>query len=112
MMRIVALKLFRAAVPLKKVVKHASFERSVSENLVVRVELSDGTIGYGEGVPRPYVTGETVDTAFGLISSHDWAAQIGAPADFEEVIRRLEALRIPENENDLRGMAGNAARCA
>jgi muconate cycloisomerase len=112
MMRIVALKLFRAAVPLKRVVKHASFERSVSENLVVRAELSDGTIGYGEGVPRPYVTGETVDTAFGLISSHDWAAQIGAPADFEGVIRRLEALRIPENENDLRGMAGNAARCA
>lgn len=112
MTRLVGLKLHRVAVPLKRVVKHASFERSVSENLVVRAELSDGSIGYGEGVPRPYVTGETVDTAFALLASHDWAAQIGMPDDFAEVVRRLESLRIPETESDPRGMAGNAAHCA
>ena len=111
-MKIVGIKLHRVAVPLKKVVKHASFERSSSENLVVRVELDDGSFGYGEGVPRPYVTGETVDTAFELLSAHDWAAQIGGPRDFGEVVRRLETLRIPENESDPRGMAGNAAHCA
>ena len=82
MASIVGLKLYRAAVPLKKVVKHASFERSVSENLVVRVELSDGSVGYGEGVPRSYVTGETVETAFALLSAHDWSAQIGQPGRF------------------------------
>jgi muconate cycloisomerase len=97
---------------LKKVVKHASFERSVSENLVARVELSDGSVGHGEGVPRSYVTGETVETAFALLSAHDWSMQIGRPADYGEVVRRLEALRIPENEADPRGMDGNAARCA
>lgn len=112
MVSLVGLKLYRVAVPLKKVVKHASFERSVSENLVVRAELSDGAVGYGEGVPRSYVTGETVDTAFALLSAHDWAAQLGSPSDFPEVVRRLESLRIPENEADPRGMAGNAARCA
>src|SRR6516164_2334990 len=108
----VGLTLYRAAIPLKKVVKHASFERSVSENLVVRAELSDGSVGYGEGVPRSYVTGETVETAFALLSAHDWAAQIGSPADFREVVERLDALRVPENEADPRGMVGNAARCA
>ena len=41
-MNITSLKLFKVAVPLRKVVRHASFERSVSENLVVRVRLSDG----------------------------------------------------------------------
>ena len=111
-MRIVGLRLHRVVVPLKKVVKHASFERSASENLVVRVELADGSVGLGEGVPRPYVTGETVDTAFVLLSAHDWAAQIGQPGDFPEVVRRLETLRISENESDPRGMAGNAAHCA
>jgi L-Ala-D/L-Glu epimerase len=111
-MRIVGLRLYRVAVPLKKVVKHASFERSVSENLVVRVELDDGAVGYGEGVPRPYVTGETVDTAFELLSAHDWAGRIGQPGDFDQVVRRLEELRIPETEADPRGMAGNAAHCA
>lgn len=110
-MRIVGLRLHRLAVPLKKVVKHASFERSESENLVVRVELADGSVGYGEGVPRPYVTGETVDTAFALLSAHDWAARIGLPGDFAEVVRRLDGLCIPENAADPRGMAGNAARC-
>jgi muconate cycloisomerase len=93
-------------------VKHASFERSTSENLVVRVELADGTIGYGEGVPRPYVTGETVESAFDVLSAHDWAAPIGRPGDLPEVVRRLDALRIPDTEADPRGMSGNAAHCA
>ena len=100
------------AVPLKKVVRHASFERSVSENLVVRVELSDGYVGYGEGVPRSYVTGETVESAFGCCHRTTGRAQIGQPGDFAEVVERLETLTLPEIEADPRGMAGNAARCA
>lgn len=111
-MRIASLKLFRVAVPLKKVVRHASFERSASENLVVRVELAGGPVGYGEGVPRPYVTGETVESTFGVLAAHDWARRIGQPANFRQVVERLEALRLPETEADPRGMAGNAARCA
>jgi L-alanine-DL-glutamate epimerase-like enolase superfamily enzyme len=111
-MGIASLKLFHVAVPLKKVVKHASFERSVSENLVVRVTLADGQVGYGEGVPRSYVTGETVESTFGVLSAHDWARAIGRPADFRQVVHRLESLRLPQAEADPRGMAGNAARCA
>src|SRR5262249_41802627 len=57
LVRMVGLRLYRVAVPLKKAVKHASFERSVSENLVVRAELSDGSVGFGGGGPRSYVTG-------------------------------------------------------
>ena len=108
-MRIASLKLYRVAVPLKRVVKHASFERSVSENLVVRVTLADGHVGYGEGVPRSYVTGETVESTFGVLSAHDWAREIGRPGDFGQVVERLESLRLPETEADPRGMAGNAA---
>ena len=51
-MTIDSITLFKVAVPLRRVVKHASFERSVSENLVVRVTLAGGVVGYGEGVPR------------------------------------------------------------
>ncbi len=111
-MSIASLKLYRVAVPLKRVVKHASFERSVSENLVVRVTLADGHVGYGEGVPRSYVTGETVESTFGVLSAQDWARAIGQPADFSQVVDRLESLRLPQTEADPRGMAGNAARCA
>jgi muconate cycloisomerase len=111
-MRIASLKLYRVAVPLKKVVRHASFERSESENLVVRVMLADDSVGYGEGVPRPYVTGETVESTFGVLGSHDWGRLIGRPGDFRQVVERLEAIQLPETEADPRGMAGNAARCA
>jgi L-Ala-D/L-Glu epimerase len=111
-MSISSLKLYKLAVPLKKVVKHASFERSVSENLVVRVTLSDGTTGFGEGVPRSYVTGETLESAFAALEKNDWARTIGRPASFSEVVGRLECLTLPEIESDPRGMFGNAARCA
>jgi L-Ala-D/L-Glu epimerase len=111
-MSITSLKLFTIAVPLKKVVRHASFERSSSENLVVRVTLSDGIIGYGEGVPRSYVTGETLETAIAALEGPDWARLVGRPRDFGEVAATLERLTLPEIESDPRGMAGNAARCA
>ena len=91
-MSIASLKLFKIAVPLKKVVKHASFERSVSENLVVRVTLSDGMTGYGEGVPRSYVTGETLESAFAALESFDLARVIGRPASFDQVVERLADL--------------------
>jgi muconate cycloisomerase len=111
-MTISKLELYTAAVPLKKTVKHASFERTVSENLIARVVLSDGVEGYGEGVPRPYVTGETIETATTALGSQDWARIIGRPANFAEVVARVSALTLPEIESDPRGMAGNAARCA
>jgi L-Ala-D/L-Glu epimerase len=111
-MSISQLKLYKIAVPLKKVVKHASFERSVSENLVLRITLSDGTTGYGEGVPRSYVTGETLESAFAALEARDWAAKMGRPTSFDQVVERLDALTLPEIESDPRGMFGNAARCA
>ena len=107
-----ALDLFHVAVPLKKAIRHASHERTTSDNLVVRVTLDDGLTGYGEGVPRSYVTGETIESTFAMLSGLDLARQIGRPRDFTEVVRRLEAFTLPEIEADPRGMAGNAARCA
>ena len=104
--------LHRVEVPLKKPVKHASFERSTSENLVVRVELDDGSVGFGEGVPRPYVTGETLETAFHALQKTDWPRTIARPESFPALVAILERLTLPEIESDPRGMRGNAARCA
>ncbi len=111
-MRIRSLDLFHVAVPLRKAIKHASHARTVSDNLVVRVTLADGTIGYGEGVPRSYVTGETIDTTFTTLAHLDASRQIGTPGDMEGVVAALANLTVPETNADPRGMAGNAARCA
>ncbi|MGO9598440.1 MAG: dipeptide epimerase [Isosphaeraceae bacterium] len=111
-LRIRRIALFRVAVPLKKEITHASHSRTESENLVVRVELASGQVGHGEGVPRSYVTGETIESAFAALQAHDWARIIGIPQDFAEVVHRLETLSLPEIDADPRGMAANAARCA
>src|SRR5262245_16926603 len=107
-----SLDLFHLAVPLKKKIRHASHERVDSDNLVVRVTLDDGQVGHGEGVPRPYIPGETIETTFDTLAHLDLARHFGRPGDYAEVVRRLESLRIPETDDDPRGMAGNAARCA
>jgi L-Ala-D/L-Glu epimerase len=107
-----AIEMFHVSVPLKKPIRHASHARGDSDNLVVRVTLDDGQVGYGEGVPRPYVTGETIESAFATIAGFDWARHLGAPRDYAEVVKQLEALVLPETAADPRGMAGNSARCA
>ena len=110
-MSIRKIELFHLAVPLKTRVKHASHDRIDSENLAVRVTLEDGTEGHGEGVPRPYVTGETVESTFETLASFDFGCHFARVASFEDVVRRLEAFEFPETLSDPRGMAGNAARC-
>ena len=110
--RIRRIELFAVRVPLKKEIKHASHSRTESDNLVVKVELASGQVGYGEGVPRSYVTGETITSTFDTLGKHDWARLIGPPRDFADLVGQLESLVVPEIETDPRGMAGNAARCA
>jgi muconate cycloisomerase len=111
-MSISKLTLYKVAVPLRRVVKHASFERSESESLIVKVTLNDGTTGYGEGVPRSYVTGETIESTFADLEAADWSLFVGHPSGFAEVVQRIESLTLPRIESDPRGMTGNAARCA
>ena len=107
-----SIELRHVAVPLKKAIKHASHERSGSDSLVVVARLATGEVGFGEGVPREYVTGETIESTFASLSTFDAARAIGEPRDLAELVRRLLDLNLPETLSDPRGMAGNAARCA
>ncbi|MBL7070627.1 MAG: dipeptide epimerase [Candidatus Omnitrophica bacterium] len=51
--------IFSADIPFKKSFKHASKTRNTSESIFVRLELESGVCGFGESLPRQYVTGET-----------------------------------------------------
>ena len=57
-------------VPFKAVFRHASASRDRAENLIVAAYGDDGEVGYGEGCPRAYVTGETLATAQAFIAEH------------------------------------------
>ena len=48
------------AIPLRSTVSHAAAIRRIADPVVVAVELRSGVVGYGETLPRSYVTGETV----------------------------------------------------
>ena len=59
-MRIRRLDVFTFPVPFRTVFRHSSASRRQAENLIVAAHSDAGQIGYGEGCPRNYVTGETV----------------------------------------------------
>ncbi|MFO0937065.1 MAG: enolase C-terminal domain-like protein [Gemmataceae bacterium] len=109
-MRIVELAVHQVRIPLKKAIKHASHSRTETDNLVVRCALSNGNVGYGEGVPRDYVTGETVDSSIDVLKRSDLSAQLTPCSDYAQAIAVAERLTV--SAGDERGIAGNAARCA
>jgi L-Ala-D/L-Glu epimerase / N-acetyl-D-glutamate racemase len=111
-MRVQSIEIRHVALPLRMKIKHASHERTVSNNLVVAVRLTDGSEGFGEGVPRSYVTGETIETGFDMLQSLDLAKSFDRPASYSDVWARLARWTLPSIERDPRGMFGNAARCA
>ena len=69
-MRILRIAVFTFAVPFKVVFRHASASRDRAENLIVAAYANDGTVGYGEGCPRDYVTGETTASGLDFIRRH------------------------------------------
>jgi muconate cycloisomerase len=112
LVKIVELTAIHVRIPLRRPIRHASHRREDTDNVVVRCRLEDGTIGHGEGVPRDYVTGETIDSALELLSGSDLAAQLTACSDFPAAIAQAERIQIRPVPGDDRGIQGNAARCA
>jgi muconate cycloisomerase len=72
-LRAVKLDIFRTAIPMRGF-EHAAARRDLAEAIVTRVELSDGRCGWGETLPRSYVTGETLDTVAADLESLFWPA--------------------------------------
>ena len=56
--------------PFKQAFAHATATRSCTESIMVKAEAANGMIGFGEGCPRKYVTGETIQTATKFFNSH------------------------------------------
>jgi len=73
--RLRSLTVYRMHIPFREAFRHAQFERSASDSIVVRVEDAAGNVGYGESLARDYVTGETVDSVIAYIRDHlaGWA---------------------------------------
>jgi L-alanine-DL-glutamate epimerase-like enolase superfamily enzyme len=112
MQPIEAVLIYQARIPLRKRVEHASAAHEASENLVVEVRLPGGISGFGEGIPRPYVTGETIESAVEELLHVDLSLFQAAPLSWGDVVRRCRELTMPGTLKDPRRCFGNAARCA
>jgi muconate cycloisomerase len=111
-MRVRELTAWQVRVPLTKPIQHASHTRTETDNLVVRCRLDDGTEGYGESVPRDYVTGETIDSALELLQQSALPAQLDDCRSFAGAVDFAERFVLAPIPADERGCRANAARCA
>ena len=71
-MKLVAATLYALRIPLVESFSHSATERRWSDSVVVRVRDEAGTEGFGEGTPRPYVTGEVVETMLDHLTCELW----------------------------------------
>jgi muconate cycloisomerase len=110
-MRVQTLTVMEARIPLKTRVEHASHSRSENATILVRCQLDDGTVGWGEGLPRKYVTGETIEMAWQQLSECAWG-QLASPWEsLEELIELATPFQLPRPPGS-RECFGHAARCA
>jgi len=66
----VILTIKKLEIPFKQAFAHATATRSCTESILVTAESSNGVVGVGEGCPRKYVTGETIQTATSFFDTH------------------------------------------
>ena len=112
---VVRVEVFTAQLPFRFSFGHALAQRRSSENVYVRLTLRGplGTAtGYGEGVPREYVTGETVESAIAALSTRYAPAMLGQRCSTPEgalaVLGDVAAAAAPSAARAL----DLAARCA
>jgi len=85
------LQLFAVDLPFKVAFRHAAATRTSSESLFLRVRLDSGVEGWGECLPRAYVSGERREEAFALLRDAALPALLGRTVgSLAEVISFLE----------------------
>lgn len=93
-MAITSVTVYRLRIPFRQSFRHALQERDESDAVIVKVRDGEGYAGYGESLPRPYVTGETTDSMIdriqNLLAPRLFAENFAPGSD---VFERLNALR-------------------
>ncbi len=103
------ISLFPLTIPLRHQVEHAASARAVGDPVVVAVELQNGVVGYGETLPRPYVTGESIESVVAGVQSTFLPSLMSFhPETFGEALDSLESLPWV-GENDTPVPAARAA---
>jgi muconate cycloisomerase len=85
------LQLFAVDLPFKTAIRHAAAARTTSESLFLRMALDSGVDGWGEALPRAYVSRESRQDAFALLRDQILPALVGRTfPSLPEVVSFLE----------------------
>jgi len=85
------LQLFAVDLPFRVTFRHAAAARTTSESVFLRARLDSGVQGWGECLPRAYVSGESREQAFALLRDVVLPALLGrAFGSLAEVTTFLE----------------------
>lgn len=84
-------------------IKHSLATHEGSENLVLRVTTADDIMGYGEGVPRTFVTGEVLSDSLSFLHevlapellTRKFQSPQGLVIGLEDLYRNMQAWRHP-----------------
>jgi len=64
---VLRLELMSVELPFRNAFRHAAATRASSESVFLKCVTNTGAVGFGESLPREYVTGETRDGVFDLL---------------------------------------------
>lgn len=114
--RIESVTVYQLRIPFHQAFRHALQHREASDAVIVKVTDSDGRSGFGESLPRSYVTGETIESMIARIREH-LAPQIFSQsfAPGWETFEYLQAAMLEWAKPDGKTsnlLAWNAAFCA
>lgn len=92
-------------VPLKGVLRWGkAHELKHLEHVLIRVELSDGAVGFAEATPRPTIYGETQASVLHIIEHYLTPMVIGQSIDsFQSVAHLSEQLELIKGNNTAKG---------
>ncbi|MBI9018088.1 MAG: enolase [Phycisphaerae bacterium] len=61
LMKIIEAKIYLLNIPFKSSFSHSLKKRLYSDSIILRLKTDNGTIGFGEGIAREYITGEMIE---------------------------------------------------
>ena len=115
-LRLALVEILPLKIPFARSFQHATMSRAASDAVIVRVTDHDGVRGYGEALPRPYVTGEDVATMVATLRSRVvpevLALEFESGVAVLDQVRALAAAWSPPQGQGHSVIAWNATVCA
>ena len=80
-MKITSASVYLVNWPFTRPIQHNLAKINFTENLIVELRDDNNLSGYGEGVPRQYVTGETIEAALNSLKNNLLPSLLGRRVD-------------------------------